>query len=72
MVTVRSFSNEPKMVGLYSRDINDSYALGRKLALLIGLFMGVVTMCMYVSDQNELPSCGVGNNILLISQPPAL
>lgn len=36
MVTVRSFSNEPKMMDLYAVDIDDSYRLGRKLAILSG------------------------------------
>ena len=49
IITVRSFSNESKMVGHYSEDINESYYLGRKLAVLIGVFMGVVSMFMYVS-----------------------
>lgn len=49
IITVRSFSNESKMVDLYSNDINESYYLGRKLAVLIGVFMGVVSMFMYVS-----------------------
>lgn len=50
IITVRSFSNEPKMVDHYSDDINESYYLGRKLAVLIGVFMGVVSMFMYVSS----------------------
>ena len=37
------------MVDHYSDDINESYYLGRKLAVLIGVFMGVVSMFMYVS-----------------------
>ncbi len=49
IITVRSFSNESKMVDIYSEDIDKSYYLGRKLAFLIGLFMGVVSMFMYVS-----------------------
>ena len=49
MITVRSFSNESKMVDIYSEDIDKSYYLGRKLAFLIGVFMGVVSMFMYVS-----------------------
>jgi ABC-type multidrug transport system fused ATPase/permease subunit len=49
IITVRSFSNESKMVDIYSDDIDKSYYLGRKLAFLIGLFMGVVSMFMYVS-----------------------
>ena len=49
MITVRSFSNESKMVDIYSGDIDKSYQLGRKLAFLIGVFMGVVSMFMYVS-----------------------
>ena len=49
VVTVRSFSNEKKMVKQYSRDINQSYNLGKKLAFLIGTFMGIVSMFMYVS-----------------------
>ena len=36
MVTVRSFSNEPKMMNLYAVDIDESYRLGRKLAILSG------------------------------------
>ena len=38
------------MVDHYSDDINESYYLGRKLAVLIGVFMGVVSMFMYVSS----------------------
>lgn len=49
VITVRSFSNESKMVDIYSDDIDKSYYLGRKLAVLIGVFMGVVSMFMYVS-----------------------
>ena len=49
IMTVRSFSNEGKMVSQYSQDINGSYKLGRKLALLTGLFIGTVSMFMYVS-----------------------
>ena len=49
IITVRSFSNEPKMVGLYSKDIDKSYHLGRKLSFMIGTFMGIVSMFMYVS-----------------------
>lgn len=47
IITVRSFSNEAKMVGLYSEDIDKSYLLGRKLAFMIGSFMGTVSMFMY-------------------------
>ena len=49
MITVRSFSNENKMIDQYSVDIDESYHLGRKLSVLIGVFMGVVSMFMYVS-----------------------
>ena len=49
VITVRSFSNERKMINLYSEDIDKSYRLGRKLALMIGTFMGTVSMFMYVS-----------------------
>lgn len=48
-MTVRSFSNEMKMVSLYSQDIDKSYNIGKKLAFFTGTFMGVVTMLMYVS-----------------------
>ena len=37
------------MIDLYSEDIDKSYHLGRKLALMIGTFMGTVSMFMYVS-----------------------
>lgn len=50
IVTVRSFSNEEKMIKYYSEDINKSYSLGKKLAFLIGTFMGGVSMFMYVSE----------------------
>ncbi len=50
VVTVRSFSNEGKMVNKYSEDIDKSYNLGKKLAFLIGTFMGIVSMFMYVSS----------------------
>lgn len=50
IMTVRSFSNEKKMISQYSQDINGSYKLGRKLAFLIGLFMGTVSLFMYVSE----------------------
>ena len=56
IITVRSFSNESKMVDMYSDDIDKSYYLGRKLALLIGVFMGVVSMFMYVSCVNHVAS----------------
>ena len=49
IVTVRSFSNETKMVENYSVDIDKSYNLGKKLAFLTGTFMGIVSMLMYVS-----------------------
>jgi ABC-type multidrug transport system fused ATPase/permease subunit len=49
IVTVRSFSNEGKMIAHYSINIDKSYGLGRKLAFLIGAFMGTVSMFMYVS-----------------------
>ena len=54
MITVRSFSNESKMVDQYSVDIDESYYLGRKLSVLIGVFMGVVSMFMYVSITSSL------------------
>ncbi len=53
VVTVRSFSNEKKMIQHYSKDINKSYELGKKLAVLIGIFMGVVSMFMYVSTHSK-------------------
>lgn len=49
IITVRSFSNEGKMIQSYSRDIKNSYKLGKKLAILIGVFMGIVSLLMYVS-----------------------
>lgn len=49
IVTVRSFSNEGRMIRSYSTNINKSYDLGKRLAFLIGTFMGVVSMVMYVS-----------------------
>ena len=36
VVTVRSFSNESKMTHLYGVDIDKSYQLGKKLAILTG------------------------------------
>ena len=36
MRTVRAFTNEEKMKGLYNKDINSSYFLGRKIAFLQG------------------------------------
>ena len=36
MRTVRAFMNEEKMKGLYNKDINLSYFLGRKIAFLQG------------------------------------
>ncbi len=50
MITVRSFSNETKMVNLYGDDIDKSYHLGRRLAFMIGTFMGSVSFFMYVSE----------------------
>jgi len=35
--TIRFFSNESKMVALYSKDIDLSYLLGRKLAAVTGM-----------------------------------
>lgn len=54
IVTVRSFSNERKMITQYSRNIDKSYGLGKKLAVLIGTFMGIVTMFVYVSVHKGL------------------
>ncbi len=56
IVTVRSFSNESKMVNHYSKNIDKSYGLGRKLAFLIGMFMGIVSMFMYVSTCKISPT----------------
>lgn len=53
VITVRSFSNEGKMVHQYSQDINDSYKLGKRLAFLTGSFIGTVSMFMYVSGVND-------------------
>jgi ABC-type multidrug transport system fused ATPase/permease subunit len=41
--TVRSFSREPLQVQLYSEKIALTYELGKRLALLYGLFVGVLT-----------------------------
>ena len=49
ITTVRSFSNELKMNDIYNTDINKSYHLGRKLAFLIGTFMGVITGVIYAA-----------------------
>ena len=49
ILTVRSFSNEKRTVVSYSKDIDSSYKIGKKLAYLIGIFMGVVTLLLYVS-----------------------
>lgn len=49
ITTVRSFSNELKMNGIYNEDIDKSYRLGRKLAFLMGTFMGVITFIMYAA-----------------------
>jgi len=49
ILTVRSFSNENRTIFSYSKDINSSYKLGKKLSFLIGVFMGVVTLLLYVS-----------------------
>lgn len=57
IVTVRSFSNENKMVKNYSGDIDKSYNLGKKLAFLIGTFMGIVSMLMYVSTIAVIVKC---------------
>lgn len=54
IMTVRSFSNEGKMITSYSKDIDKSYGLGKKLAYLLGTFMGVVSMFMYVSTHPSL------------------
>lgn len=56
VVTVRSFSNEMKMVDHYSQDIDESFNLGKKLAFFTGTFMGVVTMLMYVSELHRFPT----------------
>lgn len=59
IVTVRSFSNEERMVKQYSEDIDGSYRLGKRLAFLIGTFMGLVTIFMYVSNQYFLTVCSM-------------
>jgi len=43
MVTVRSFSNESKMTHLYGVDIDKSYQLGKKLAILTGKLVYCLT-----------------------------
>ena len=43
ITTVRSFSNDSKMTGLYDVDIEKSYRLGRKIAVLSGTFIGIMT-----------------------------
>lgn len=50
VVTVRAFSNEGKMITFYSKNIDESYGIGKKLAFLIGTFMGLVSLFMYVSS----------------------
>ena len=42
--TVRSFSNDPKMMKLYDKDINISYDMGKRLAALTGLVTCSVTL----------------------------
>ena len=49
MVTVRSFSNEPKMRDHYAVDIDDSYRLGRKLAILSGKSTQLLLDCKRVA-----------------------
>ena len=49
MVTVRSFSNEPKMRDLYAVDIDDSYRLGRTLAILSGKSTQLLLDCKIVA-----------------------
>ena len=39
MRTVRSFSNDHKMVESYATDINESYRIGRNLAAITGTVM---------------------------------
>ena len=48
-MTVRSFSNELKMTNIYDTDIDKSYRLGRKIAFLLGTFMGVVSFLIYAA-----------------------
>ena len=44
--TVKSFSQEPKSVGLYSRDIDKSFHCGKKLALASGkLSSSLIQQC---------------------------
>ncbi len=54
ILTVRSFSNEKRTILSYSADINASYKLGRKLSFLVGIFMGVVTLLLYVRVWNVI------------------
>jgi ABC-type multidrug transport system fused ATPase/permease subunit len=47
ITTVRSFSNELKMTGIYDVDIDKSYHLGRRLAFLSGTFVGIMTFLVF-------------------------
>lgn len=49
MRTVRAFCNEPKLTSSYDEDIESSYNIGKLIALLGGLFLGVVSSLVYVS-----------------------
>ena len=53
MRTVRAFTNEEKMKGLYNKDINSSYFLGRKIAFL----QGEVVVCSASSSR----ACTIGS-----------
>ena len=41
MRTVRSFANDDKAAAQYGRDINGSYAVGKKFSFVMGAFAGV-------------------------------
>ena len=45
--TVRSFSNDSKMVASYSVDINESYRIARYLAAITGVCV-CVCVCVFV------------------------
>ena len=55
--TVRSFSNDHKMVDSYAVDINESYRIGRNLAAITGAVMGtniVNGRCMWYPSHGKL------------------
>ena len=50
ITTVRSFSNEHKMTGIYDVEIEKSYKLGRRISFLSGTFVGIMTFLVFCAS----------------------